>query len=82
MVKWEYKISIHDFPEKQNDADDVIECDNTGNCFVHDTPKVGLDWLENIFMEYGEQGWELTQCGYHNRSVLCIWKRKKTEEKD
>ena len=43
MNHWEYKITVHEFPEKQlSEDEDIIECDQTGNCFVHDTPKVGL----------------------------------------
>jgi hypothetical protein len=29
------------------------------------------------FRENGKEGWKLAQCGYHNRELLCIWKKKK-----
>jgi hypothetical protein len=25
-------------------------------------------------------GWELVQSGYHNRELLCIWKKRKIAE--
>jgi hypothetical protein len=33
--------------------------------------------LEDLFSEKGTKGWELVQSGYHNRELLCIWKKKK-----
>jgi hypothetical protein len=32
--------------------------------------------LANLFREKGVEGWELVQSGYHNREVLCIWKKR------
>jgi hypothetical protein len=33
-------------------------------------------------MGKGKKGWERVQSGYHNRELLCIWKkRKEVEEK-
>ncbi len=84
MIQWEYQITVHELPplhpgEKEN----VIECDQRGQCFVHDTFEVGIGWLEDIFREKGKDGWELVQSGYHNRELLCIWKkRKEIEEKN
>jgi hypothetical protein len=36
-----------------------------------------MEGLKNLFDEKGKEGWELIQCGYHNRELLCIWKKKK-----
>jgi hypothetical protein len=33
--------------------------------------------LKALFCEKGKEGWELVQSGYHNRELLCIWKRRK-----
>jgi hypothetical protein len=33
--------------------------------------------VENLLCEKGKQGWELVQSGYHNRELLCIWKKEK-----
>ena len=76
MPQWEYQITVHKLPH-QPPKENVIECDQAGQCFVHDTLGGGLGWLEEIFREKGEKGWELVQSGYHNRELLCIWKKKK-----
>jgi hypothetical protein len=77
MNQWEYEITVHEFPEvPQGGGEQIIKCDQTGHCFVHDTSLVGMGWLENIFKERGKEGWELVQSGYHRREILCIWKKR------
>lgn len=77
MPQWEYQITVHEMPSPQMDKkDDVIECDQVGQCFVHDAFQAGIGWLEDLFREKGKEGWELVQSGYHNRELLCIWKKK------
>jgi len=78
MPQWEYQITVHTLPQPDRKAkEDVIECDQAGQCLVHDTFKVGIEWLEGLFREKGKEGWELVQSGYHNRELLCIWKKVK-----
>jgi hypothetical protein len=78
MTQWEYQITFHKVPSHPLKAkDNVIECDQAGECFVHDTLGGGLEWLQEIFREKGEKGWELVQSGYHSRELLCIWKKRK-----
>jgi hypothetical protein len=74
MARWEYQITVHEFPPRCEEKE-IIECDQAGSCFVHDACQGGYGWLENIFREKGEEGWELVQSGYHNRELLCIWKK-------
>jgi hypothetical protein len=77
MMQWEYQITFHELPAAQPEgAGKVIECDQTGSCFVHDASGEGIQWLANLFREKGIEGWELVQSGYHNREVLCIWKKR------
>jgi len=77
MMQWEYQITFHELPAAQPEgAGKVIECDQTGSCFVHDASGGGIQWLANLFREKGIEGWELVQSGYHNREVLCIWKKR------
>ena len=78
MAQWEYQITVHNLPQPDQKVEEgVIECDQAGQCFVHDTFKVGIEWLEGLFREKGKEGWELVQSGYHNRELLCIWKKVK-----
>jgi hypothetical protein len=77
MVQWEYQITFHELPTVQSgEPGKIIECDQTGSCFVHNASAEGIQWLANLFREKGIEGWELVQSGYHNREVLCIWKKK------
>jgi hypothetical protein len=76
-MKWEYQLTVHQLPNIPMDRGDVIQCDQSGLCFVHDALAGGLGWLEEVFREKGEDGWELVQTGYHRREILCIWKRNK-----
>jgi hypothetical protein len=78
MIQWEYQVTMHEMPERQAGKEkSTIECDQDGLCFVHDVFQGGIEWVENLFREKGEEGWELVQFGYHNQELLCIWKRKK-----
>jgi hypothetical protein len=78
MTQWEYQVTIHELPEtKTGNQGATIECDQEGLCFVHDASQAGVGWLEKLFCEKGMEGWELVQSGYHNRELLCIWKKKK-----
>ena len=78
MLQWEYQITIHELPElKAEKATQTIKCDQSGLCFVHDAFHGGLEWLEDLLREKGKEGWELVQCGYHQRELLCIWKKRK-----
>jgi hypothetical protein len=78
MIQWEYQITIHELPEpKAEKQKRTIECDQDGLCFVHDVFQGGLQWLQDLFGEKGMEGWELVQSGYHNRELLCIWKKRK-----
>jgi hypothetical protein len=83
MTQWEYQITIHELPDRQTEQQKrTIECDQKGLCFVHDIFHGGIEWLEDLFREKGREGWELVQSGYHNKEILCIWKkRKETAEK-
>jgi hypothetical protein len=82
MTQWEYQITIHELPVRQaGTTDRTIECDQDGLCFVHDIFPGSIKWLEDLFREKGNDGWELVQSGYHSRELLCIWKRRKETEK-
>jgi hypothetical protein len=78
MPQWKYQITIHELPEsKAEKGMRTIKCDQSGVCFVHDAFYGNMEGLEDLFDEKGKEGWELVQCGYHNRELLCIWKKKK-----
>ncbi len=78
MIQWEYQITVHNLPAgPAGQQAGMIECDQTGQCFIpYDTLSGGLGWLEDLFREKGKEGWELVQSGYHQRELLCIWKKK------
>jgi len=78
MTQWEYQITIHELPGPQGEKQGPgIECDQAGQCFVpYGTLRGGLGWLETLFCEKGKEGWELVQSGYHQRELLCIWKKQ------
>ena len=78
MIRWDYQITIHDLPGfRAEKKEKMIECDQTGQCFIpYDTLSGGLGWLEDIFRDKGKDGWELVQSGYHQKELLCIWKKK------
>ncbi|MGB9627694.1 MAG: hypothetical protein ACPL6D_03440 [Thermodesulfobacteriota bacterium] len=47
MAQWEYVITLHELPEfSQGIKNPIIQCDQIGQCFVHDTSRVGIEWLE------------------------------------
>ncbi len=77
MVQWEYQITYHEIPAAPSaEVGEIIACDQTGRCFVHDASQEGIQWLTQLFREKGLDGWELIQSGYHTRELLCIWKRR------
>ena len=78
MIQWEYQITVHDLPAvRPRQQGDMIECDQTGQCFIpYDALSGGLGWLEELFRAKGKEGWELVQSGYHQKELLCIWKKK------
>ncbi len=76
MVQWKYQVTLHKFPESQCEGKLIIECDQAGSCFVHDACEGGVERLEALFREKGSEGWELVQSAYHQRELLCIWKKK------
>jgi len=78
MIQWEYQITVHDLPAAHAGKQGrMIECDQAGQCFIpYDTLAGGLGWLEDLFREKGKDGWELVQSGYHQKELLCIWKKK------
>ncbi len=76
MSQWKYQITLHQIPPSHCEEKPIIECDQEGECFVHDACRGGLDWLENLFREKGDEGWELIQSAYHHQELLCIWKMK------
>ena len=76
MVQWKYQITFHQLPRVKCEEEEIIECDQAGHCLVHDPCHGGgIGWLESLFLEKGKEGWELVQSGYHNRELLCIWKK-------
>jgi len=82
MVQWEYQITVHELPINQAEKEArTFECNQDGLCFIHDAYPDGMKWLEDLFREKGEDGWELVQSGYHNRELLCIWKKRKEVRK-
>jgi len=71
MVQWEYRITFHHIPQASCQKGNVIECDQTGECFVHDTCRAGgTEWLESLFRKRGKEEWKLVQSGYHQREIL------------
>jgi len=76
MQQWEYQFTIHELPQQTpGEGDGIIKCDQAGQCLVHDALGGGIQWLEDLFRDQGQKGWELVQAGYHHRELLCIWKR-------
>ena len=81
MIQWEYSITVHELPDKQvKEPAKTIQCDQDGLCFIHDVVPGGVEWLEDLFREKGNEGWELVQSGYHNKELLSVWKKKKEAE--
>ena len=75
---YDSRTEARQHPEQQAEEQKrTIECDQDGLCFVHDIFHGGIEWLEDLFREKGRDGWELVQFGYHNKELLCIWKKRK-----
>lgn len=51
-------------------------CDRKGECVVHDMKEEELKAMEGVLREYGDKGWELVVCNYHEGDMLCVWKRQ------
>jgi len=78
MEEWEYQITFHELPQRSpEEGEKIIKCDQAGQCLVHDAFGTDIQWLEDLFREQGQKGWELVQAGHHHRELLCIWKRTK-----
>jgi hypothetical protein len=75
MPKWEYQVTLHELPPRCEEENTIV-CDQGGRCFVHDACQGNVGWLEDLFRNKGREGWELVQSGYHNRELLCIWKKR------
>ena len=57
MILWDYKITLHQLPQVACEETPTIQCDHTGQCFVHDACQSGIEKLERLFREQGEEGW-------------------------
>ena len=79
MTRWRYKTSRHSVGDMPSGPERVIECDNKGDCLVHDLKEKKMGSLENILNAEGEKGWELVQCHYHAEELFCLWKKQEEE---
>ncbi len=78
MMKWEYQITrydLHDFVGEGEFPGSAFYCDQSGQCFIHDTAHAAADMVRKALNEEGKSGWELVQFGYHKKEMMCIWKR-------
>ena len=77
MTRWEYQITLKELPApKPEELEQRFSCDHQGECALHDTVAEGaIGAMEKLFGQEGEEGWELVQFEYHQRQVLCVWKR-------
>ena len=70
-VQWEYQITFHHISQASCEEENVIECDQTGECFVHDTCRAGgMEWLESHLRKRGREGSEEVQSAYPQREIL------------
>jgi len=76
MPKWVYKTTRHKVNGQAIKGDSIIECDEAGSCLVHDVTESEMHRLNEFFNEQGAEGWELVQCSYHGKEVLCLWKKE------
>ncbi len=74
MARWKYRTSIVDLDAVIPPSE--IECAETGVCIVHELPGAGLDKMEELLDQEGENEWELVQCQSHGGKLLCIWKKE------
>jgi len=76
MPNWTYKVTRHKANGEHVKQERVIECDSEGSCFVHDLNDAEMKRLNDFFNKHGAQGWELVQCSYHDKEVICVWKKE------
>lgn len=74
MARWRYLTTKHSLRPKEGVRRFV--CDRRGECVVHDLEEEERKEMEKVLQEYGDQGWELVVCHYHEGDMLCVWKRQ------
>jgi len=78
MKTWEYQITryhLKDFIREVEMDPAAFYCDQRGQCFLHDTSREGADMIRDVLNQEGRKGWELVQFGYHQKELMCVWKR-------
>jgi len=78
MKTWEYQITryhLKDFVREEKMDPAAFYCDQRGQCFLHDTSREGADIIRDVLNQEGRKGWELVQFGYHQKELMCVWKR-------
>ena len=78
MKTWEYQITryhLKDFVREEKMDPAAFYCDQRGQCFLHDTSREGADMIRDVLNQEGRKGWELVQFGYHQKELMCVWKR-------
>ena len=78
MRKWEYQITryeVKDSAQEEEMSKTAFYCDQKGQCFLHDTSPAAAEMVRDALNEEGKSGWELVQFGYHQRELMCVWKR-------
>lgn len=83
MLKWEYRITryhVKEFVKRDEFSGTSFYCDQKGQCFLHDTDIAAADLIREALNEEGKSGWELVQFGYHQREMMCVWKRMVSRE--
>ena len=78
MIQWEYQITIHELPERQAEKEtEPLNVIRMAFVLSMMPIRAALNGWRMLFHEKGKKGWELVQSGYHNRELLCIWKKRK-----
>lgn len=78
MKTWEYQITryhLKDFGREEEMDPAAFYCDQRGQCFLHDTSREAAEMIRDVLNEEGKKGWELVQFGYHQKELICVWKR-------
>lgn len=76
MAKWTYKVTKHKVNGEPVKQDRTIQCDTEGSCLVHDLNEQQTNRLTEFFNKHGSEGWELVQCTYHEKELVCMWKKE------
>ncbi len=77
MAKWQYKMTKHRINgQSLPQSEEIIDCDERGGCLVHDLHGENMTELQKALDQEGAQEWELVQCHYHGRRLLCLWKKE------